>query len=353
MPIEIKTDVNNNINIDVAATQTQATIDIQSNPVILQSIGATPLFGPTGNGIETIVKTGTSGLVDTYTIYYTNGNTTTFNVTNGSSIASIEKTGTSGLVDTYTITLTNGDTETFTVTNGKDATINGRNAISLVEGTGIDITENEGVVTISNTQTSAEWGNITGTLSDQTDLNGELTSIQGDIDDIEDLIPSQATTSNQLADKSFVNSSVATNTAYFIGTFNSVADLEAYSGTLTNNDYAFVVSTDTAGNTVYNRYKYSTATTPASWSFEYALNNSSFTSDQWAAINSGITSGDVALIETALQPNDDITNLNNNAGYITGITSSDVTTALGYTPIDSADVTEYTANEVETLWSSL
>ena len=36
-------------------------------------------------------------------------------------IASIEKTSSEGLVDTYTITLTNGQTSTFTVTNGKDS----------------------------------------------------------------------------------------------------------------------------------------------------------------------------------------------------------------------------------------
>lgn len=40
--------------------------------------------GATGNGIETIVKTSTSGLVDTYTITFTSGSTTTFTVTNGS-----------------------------------------------------------------------------------------------------------------------------------------------------------------------------------------------------------------------------------------------------------------------------
>jgi plasmid maintenance system killer protein len=40
--------------------------------------------GETGNGIESIEKTGTSGLVDTYTITFTDGSTTTFNVTNGS-----------------------------------------------------------------------------------------------------------------------------------------------------------------------------------------------------------------------------------------------------------------------------
>ena len=39
--------------------------------------------GDTGNGIESIEKTGTEGNVDTYTITYTDGTTTTFDVTNG------------------------------------------------------------------------------------------------------------------------------------------------------------------------------------------------------------------------------------------------------------------------------
>lgn len=45
--------------------------------------GDTGATGPTGNGISFITKTGTAGSVDTYTITYTNGNTSTFNVTNG------------------------------------------------------------------------------------------------------------------------------------------------------------------------------------------------------------------------------------------------------------------------------
>lgn len=39
--------------------------------------------GAAGNGISTIQKTSTSGLVDTYTITYTDGNTSTFSITNG------------------------------------------------------------------------------------------------------------------------------------------------------------------------------------------------------------------------------------------------------------------------------
>lgn len=122
--------------------------------------------------------------------------------------------------------------------------------------------------------------------------------VAGAVNSINAVIPAQASAQNQLADKNFVNDEVSTNTAVFRGTFNSVADLEAYAGTKTNNDYAFVVGTDSAGNTVYNRYKYvdDGETTPA-WVFEYALNNSSFTAAEWAAIQSGITAAKVSLYD--------------------------------------------------------
>ena len=45
--------------------------------------GETGDTGATGNGISSITKAGTSGLVDTYTITFTNGNTSIFTVTNG------------------------------------------------------------------------------------------------------------------------------------------------------------------------------------------------------------------------------------------------------------------------------
>jgi hypothetical protein len=89
---------------------------------------------------------------------------------------------------------------------------------------------------------------------------------------------------------SYVNSSVATNTANFIGTFNSLAELEAYSGVVTNNDYAFVVGIDSAGNTTYSRYKYFSE--DEEWRFEYVLNNSSYTAAEWDTIQSGLTAQD-------------------------------------------------------------
>ena len=115
----------------------------------------------------------------------------------------------------------------------------------------------------------------------------------------------------------FVNSSIATNTANYISNngepFTSVEQLEAYSGTVTNNDYAFVTGTDSEGNTYYDRYKATVRGETVTWSLEYRLNNSSFTAAQWSAINSGITSALVAKIHD-----------HSNKDVLDGITSSDV-----------------------------
>lgn len=115
----------------------------------------------------------------------------------------------------------------------------------------------------------------------------------------------------------FVNSSIATNTANYISNngepFTSVEQLEAYSGTVTNNDYAFVTGTDSEGNTYYDRYKATVSGSTVTWALEYRLNNSSFTAAQWSAINSGITSALVAKIHT-----------HSNKDVLDGITSTDV-----------------------------
>ena len=70
----------------------------------------------------------------------------------GVGIESIRKTSTNGLIDTYTITLTDGNTSTFTVTNGKDgaagaAGTNGKDGVSCTHswnGTTLTITSASG-----------------------------------------------------------------------------------------------------------------------------------------------------------------------------------------------------------------
>lgn len=120
------------------------------------------LFLPAPSGINNIAKSGTSGLVDTYTITFDDGTTSSFNVTNGADgadgvgIVSIAKTGTSGLVDTYTITYTNGNTSTFTVTNGQDGT---GGSIDALTDTNIDTqTLDTGNVLIYDA-TTGKWKN--------------------------------------------------------------------------------------------------------------------------------------------------------------------------------------------------
>lgn len=158
----------------------------------------------------------------------------------------------------------------------------------------------------------------------QTSLGKADTAVQpSDLTPITEVIPSAASSSNQLADKAFVNSSISTATATFRGSFNLISDLSLTTAatqsqiatalgtaisTADNNDYAYVqIPTSDATPTEIarvERYKYN----GSAWAFEYALNNSGFTAAQWAAINSGITSGLVSKLSD-LPTNSELTNL--------------------------------------------
>lgn len=134
--------------------------------------------GDDGVGIISIEKTDTTGLVDTYTITYTDEETSTFEVTNGADgqdgadgadgedgngIASIVKTDTTGLVDTYTITFTDGNSTTFTVTNGA----NGQNGTNGQDGAdGADGADGVGIASIEKTDTSGLVDTYTITYTD-------------------------------------------------------------------------------------------------------------------------------------------------------------------------------------------
>lgn len=109
---------------------------------------------------------------------------------------------------------------------------------------------------------------------------------------ITSMIPTQASAENKLADKDFVNSSIANSTATFRGTFTS-SDLFPTEG-IDGNDYVFLETADALGNQKYDRYKYSNG----EWIYEYTLNNSSFTEEQWKAINSGITNTYLSTLAT-------------------------------------------------------
>lgn len=154
---------------------------------------------------------------------------------------------------------------------------------------------------LTQTQLNAVNSGIDQTKVAQIATNtSNITSNTNRITTIEGKIPSAASSSNKLTDKNYVDNAIATNTANYISDngqpFQSYADLVAYSGPLTNNDYAFVETIDQAGNDIYTRYKYNADQNL--WAEEYTITNPYFTSDQWAAINSGVTQNDVNQINT-------------------------------------------------------
>ncbi len=159
-------------------------------------------------------------------------------------------------------------------------------------------------------------------------VQSQISGLTADVENIKNIIPNTASETNELADKNFVNSTVGTNTANYIYKtesggekvpFSSVAELEAYAGTVTNNDYAFVTGIDENGNAYYDRYKADVNDGVVTWAKEYRLNNSSFTAEQWAAIQSGITAEKVAQLEAAVSPVDFV-----QSGNMSAVTSNAV-----------------------------
>ena len=175
-------------------------------------------------------------------------------------------------------------------------------------------------------------------------VQSQISGLTADVENIKNIIPNTASETNELADKNFVNSTVGTNTANYIYKtesggekvpFSSVAELEAYAGTVTNNDYAFVTGIDENGNAYYDRYKADVNDGVVTWAKEYRLNNSSFTAEQWAAIQSGITAEKVAQFEGAVSPVDVV-----QSGNMSAVTSNAVNEALKNYTVCSTGLTQ-------------
>lgn len=134
----------------------------------------------------------------------------------------------------------------------------------------------------------------------------QITTNSNNINTIDSKIPTQASSTNQLADKDFVNSSLNSITAFYI-TSNTDGDpfptksalLNAttyYSGgqvrVPTRNDYAIVLEDESEDNAT-TRYIYYNQ-----WEYQYTVNETALTANQLSAINSGITSTLVGKISS-------------------------------------------------------
>lgn len=147
----------------------------------------------------------------------------------------------------------------------------------------------------------------------QTSINNEVTratqvesELSTKVNTIESKIPAQASADNQLADKAFVNSSISNIAAEYI-TPDAAGDeqwaslsalrtgpwySQGVQTTPTKGDYAIYIEAD---NSVWRATYDGTQ-----WDSQYKVNNAPFTQEQLSAINSGITSDIVALINVHL-----------------------------------------------------
>lgn len=194
-------------------------------------------------------------------------------------------------VTTVTFTYANGSTFDFSVSDGEDG--EGAGDVlwpsSSVDGNIVVFDGITGKLLKDSGKTI--WGLETAIGNNTT----AISTINGKI-------PNEATSSNQLADKDFVNSSINSVTAFYItrdaqgDQFATKAQLDAtttfYSGWVvrvpTRNDYCIVVADETHDNAT-TRYIYQNQ-----WEFQYVVNETALTAQQLAALNSWITSGKVS-----------------------------------------------------------
>ena len=113
-----------------------------------------------------------------------------------------------------------------------------------------------------------------------------LQTVNQEVESIKEMLPSTASETNKLVSKSYVDESIQTSTAVNRGSFETYADLVAYSGTVTRNDYAYVADDETHDHEAW-RYKWNDDT--HEWTAEYRINEAPMTLEQLAALNSGIT----------------------------------------------------------------
>lgn len=187
----------------------------------------------------------------------------------------------------------------------------------VVAGNNITITEGNDSFTISATadpQVQADWAQTDSTAVDYIQNKPNL-ALKEDVANKAQTVIASSTTDypSSAATAQFVNSSIATATARFLGNYSltdlgltypatdsqieTALDSYSFQSTPTNNDYVYVEIQNpqtTSVDDMVKRFKFN----GTNWLYEYTLNNSSFTAAEIAAIDSGVNSTKVGNYDT-------------------------------------------------------
>lgn len=206
-------------------------------------------------------------------------------------------------VNNSTITIQKNSTtvQSFTLNQATDETIN-----ITVPTTASDVGALSSSTTINDLTSTAQQNALNSGITSS--LVTQIGTNQTNISTINGKIPSAATTTNQLADKQYVDTAIQTNSASFDGnwaTYSAIpTTVEGFTSEglpePTNNNYLVVLADETQDGGTW-RYKYvSSGSTydKDNWHVEYEINESPFSQTQLDAINSGANTTNIGQIAT-------------------------------------------------------
>lgn len=233
-------------------------------------------------------------------LFYYNSTTKKFGYYNGTNWIYLDA---STVVNDATITIQkNGTTvESFTLNQSSNETIN-----ITVPTQASDVNALPNSTTINDLTSTAQQNALNSGITSA--LVTQIGTNQTNISTINGKIPSEASSSNKLADKQYVDNAISTNTADFDGSWATYSAIPSTVAGFTNeglpepsnNNYLVVLADETQDGGTW-RYKYvddGSAYNKNKWQVEYEINESPFTQTQLDAINSGANTTNIGQIAT-------------------------------------------------------